>query len=361
MEKINTLKPDYKIMKMILNQCLRLNGGKAMFMILLCSLIRTFLYALPASPVVPSAMNGSISMGVMIFSCAFMIFISALDLVIDYGKQVMFSKYVERTPTTIGNLFSGFRNGSGKIFCSALLLSVLNFMVGVMAGIVTWKVFYSLGLVDLEKFTDTSFEDFFVLLGKFIMVVGGVVYLVRIPFVFLWLVLYRRPDLKILQAMGISVKLLFKNFFHFAGFVILSAGMDLVFLVVMAFVNRIVPYNAESIFAALFFNILSFAFFIAQLKVIVRVGMAIPVYFYSMTGVLEVHKSEYVDPSTVPASTGAIEQSSTEKESGLDGNTNPESEQMDCDIDESNESKKSDDVDLDTENKDVESSSGNLQ
>ncbi len=299
MEKINTLKPSYKIMHVILNQCLRVNGGKGMFVILLFWLISSVISSLPVVPFMLGSMQGGLSLGTIVFSMIFSVAVIVIFFIMSYGQQVVFFRIVEKSNTKTGDLFCGFTDKTRKVFYLSLVLTAIVLGVTVLSFAVTKNILSSLGLfTGYENLLAIDTEKNTLLMNKsvpvFVTVMAIAVGLAVLPFTYLWIVIYRRKDLGIFRAMRISVSLLFKQFFRFVGFVFYSAAPNLIAFVILWLIIRFIPANGESIsFLSMLSTFLSFFLLIQEFNVLVRVNFAVPIYFYSMTGVLQVHLSEY--------------------------------------------------------------------
>ena len=66
MEKINTLKPDYKVMRMILNQTMRMNGSRATSAVTVKFILQYLLYAIATVPSMLGIMSGRIGLSTIL-------------------------------------------------------------------------------------------------------------------------------------------------------------------------------------------------------------------------------------------------------------------------------------------------------
>lgn len=317
MEKINTLKPSYKVMGGIFKQCLVINGSKPMLFVLLNMVLSSIVYSIAFSPLYVGVMGGAISFGSIIFSGVLAFAAGVFDFIMFYGLQVSFSRMVEKKEVTMGHLFCGFRERTGKVFKESLLLTGITVAFLMATTFLAYNLMLKNGVIDLNAIAQQDTETVFNMISQSSMiltlVVIGTIAVVRVPVIYLWIVLYRRNDLGIFRAIQISASLLFRQFFRFVGFVFYSAGKDLIVLVVVVLVNLFVPGNVESMGYSLFLNLLSFIQLIQEFKVLVRIFFAIPIYFYSMTGVLQVQMVE----QNLPADENSDDDSENDSENRL--------------------------------------------
>ncbi|MBO7638187.1 MAG: hypothetical protein J6S91_04345, partial [Treponema sp.] len=104
-----TIKPDYKIMRMILNQCLRRNQNNVLFTVLIYFFLTLMSSMLPF--IISNLIVGnSITFGMLILVLALMIAGLIVSQYLAYGKDVIMARMVEKKHITIGYLFNGFRD-----------------------------------------------------------------------------------------------------------------------------------------------------------------------------------------------------------------------------------------------------------
>ncbi len=297
MEKINTLKPDYKIMRMIFNQCLVLNGSKTTAVVLLKVLIQSLLYSLAMTPIMLSLFSGGsnsvLSIGTIAIVALIFLAVFVVDFILDYGLNVAFSRAVERRELGIGLLFCGFKDKSKKVLKASILWTIVSVAVTVAIGFVVWKIVVP-GAEILEKLSQEEIaSEMFSIMMTFSSAMTVTSLLLRIPILYLWLVIYRRNDLGVFRALKISATLLFKQFFRFFGFVFYICWRDLVIFVVLIVVNTFLSMSSAQTYFSIITTLVSFFQFIQEFRILVKFNMIVPVYFYSMTGVLEVHVSDF--------------------------------------------------------------------
>ncbi len=350
MEKINTLKPDYKIMRMILNQCLSLNRGRALSVILLKFFLQSLLLVAAMTPIYIGLYSGGISILGIFSSCLLLLVSCAVDFVLEYGQSVSCSRMVEKKNVTVGYLFSGFRDRARKkIFLSSLFLTLISVAVVAVGIFIFWKILDSSGLLDIylsvseNLDSDAMFrlreasEKIAEISGNMTWLMTILILIVRLPFIYLWLVIYRRGDLGVFRAMKISASLFFRQMFRFIGFVIYVSWKDALSVIVLILLSNflssdIVPYGFR--FLTLVVSIMQL---VEEVRLLVKINLSIPVYFYSMTGILEIHLSEYKKEDSEETEPAEIEDKSDEEKSASeidsenDGSEKSDAEKIDED------------------------------
>lgn len=297
MEKINTLRPDYKIMRMIFNQCLALNGNKTTAVVLLKVLLQSLLYSLAMTPIMLSLFSGGsssgLSLGTVVIVALIFLAVFVVDFILDYGLNVAFSRAVERRELRIGLLFSGFKDKSKKVLKASILWTIVSVAVTGAVGFAVWKIAVPAEEI-LEKLSQEEIaSEMFSIMMTFSSAMTITSLLLRIPILYLWLVIYRRNDLGVFRALKISASLLFKQFFRFFGFVFYICWKDFVVFAVLIVANTFLSMSSSQSYLSIITMLVSFLQFVLEFRILVKFNMIVPVYFYSMTGVLEVHVSEF--------------------------------------------------------------------
>ena len=303
-DEIRTLRPQYKIMRMILNQCDRLNRGKAIITLVVCTIIQSLLLSFSTGFFVRKSVPGGglenmlgdsfgpLSLHSIIGMILLLFIAMTVCEILNYGLQVTCARMVEKSYVTLGYLFNGFREKKGRVLRMAAFYTLLSFIFGF--GL----VFLVLYFFKLYQTSGSSIDEntirTFIVLGTGIYAL--ILLILKLVFAFVYLILYRRPDCGVFRSIAISARLVFTQVFHFVGFLFYAAGKDLIALLVISIVMSLIPTDAHSSMGFLSM-LLSCMQIVSQFRVLVRINLALPIYFYSMTGVLQVHGSDYVSPS----------------------------------------------------------------
>lgn len=274
-------KTDYKFMHVILNQCLRLNNGKAMFAVFLYSVIQFFVMGLVVIPV--KSLNSVLS---LLVSLILLIVANTLSEVLLYGLYVIMSRLVEKKHVTIGYLFIGFRRNQKKIFKAGLVFTLIYVLITVFFSIVFF-IFRNSFADIVEKI------GFAQLLPLIVIVVFFISVLVTIPFLFSRIIIYNDNELSVLDSFKRSAFLMKGHFFNFIGFLLYAGGFNLLEAIVIQLFLFILPQSEDmSYYMQLVTTFLSIAGIMAQYKALTRFFIAIPVYYYSLTGIIHPHIEE---------------------------------------------------------------------
>ncbi|MBO4320897.1 MAG: hypothetical protein J5857_10570 [Treponema sp.] len=290
-----TIKPDYKIMRMILNQCLRRNQNNILFTVLIYVFLSSIATTLPA--MIFQVMTGtSISLGMLFLVIILLIGGSIISQYLAYGRDVITARMVEKKHITIGYLFNGFRDKTKRVLKASLLFLLVAFIVGIICITVTVPFFLSAMLkgdsIDMDQMSRIG-SIFSVLVMVFSL-------LATYPFIFTWILMYRMPEATVLECFGLSARLVFRQFFRIIGFFIFCSWkylLTLAILIPLDFVLDIFGITKTGMGGSLFSIILSIMKIVAEFNALMRIFLAIPVYLFSMTGVLQIHLSEYTPPS----------------------------------------------------------------
>ena len=334
MEKINTLKPDYKVMRMILNQTMRMNGSRATSAVTVKFILQYLLYAIATVPSMLGIMSGRIGLSTILLSPVLILAVSIVDQILDYGMRVTFSRMIEKREATLSHLFSGFRDRSKKVLKVALAMTVLAVIVVSAVSFATWKILCATGMLSFDSDAVENGAEVMQKLWTSSTVLSGVIgvtlFIIKIPFVYIWLVVYRRGDLGVFRALRISAGLLFGQFFRFVGFVFYAAGREIGIWIAMMVLGNIFSQMDSSSMLTVFAGLISFLQLLQQIRVLIKLNFVTPVYFYSMTGILEVHVSEYSKDETLEIPSANVDESDCDSETEIrpEIDLNPESEKL---------------------------------
>lgn len=303
-DEIRTLRPQYKIMRMILNQCDRLNRSKAITTLVVCTIIQTLLLSFSVGFFIRNSVPGGSLESVLgnsfgplslhtVIGMILLLFIAmTVCEILNYGLKVTCARMVEKSYVTLGYLFNGFREKKGRVLRMASFYTLLSFIFGF------GFVFLALHFLNLYQSSGSGIDEnkirSFIVLGTGIYAL--ILLMLKLIFAFVYLILYRRPDCGVFRSIAISARLVFTQVFHFVGFLFYAAGKDLIALLVISVVMSFIPTNVPASMGFLSM-LLSCMQIVAQFRVLVRINLALPIYFYSMTGVLQVHGSDYVPTS----------------------------------------------------------------
>lgn len=285
-------KLSYKQMGLILNKCSKANMGKAVFSLLLYMLIQGALYI---AAMIPSM--GMLSENSSMFSAVFpLLFFFAANIIsctLIYGLFTIFSRMLEQRRVTIGFLFAGFKKDK-RIFKSAIIYTLITTICAFVTSIlmIVLKIPFSFDPsaadpVTILKSVAPLFVIFFVLM-----------FVTLLPFVFVYFILNIDKDIKVFKAFGKSAGLLFKNLFRFIGFVLYAGGVYLAAFVAINVLTLFVNENS-SIGLQTFSSLISIFGIIAEYISLVRIMMAVPLYFYSAIGAIRMEKPQTEKEETV--------------------------------------------------------------
>lgn len=294
-------KLSYKQMGLILNKCSKVNMGKAVFSLLLYMLIQGALYVAAMIPSMGMLTENS-SMFSAVFPLLFFFAANIISCTLLYGLFTIFSRMLEQRRVTIGFLFAGLKKDR-RIFKTAILYTIITTACAFITSVimVVSKVPFSI---------DASSTDPAALLKSLapMFVIFFILMLVTLlPFVFVYFILNIDKDIKVFKAFGKSAVILFKNLFRFIGFVLYAGGLYLVAFIAInvlsLFVNENSPVGLQT-----FSSLISIVGIVAEYISLVRIMMAVPLYFYSAIGAIKMEKPEAEQKETVLLSENVSEQ-----------------------------------------------------
>ena len=272
-------RPAYKQMNAVLSECLRKYTGNAVFAVFLYTILRSAVYTVCVMP--PAFIAYSSGESVSSFSFAglavIVLFVIAtlLDIVLCYGLFCIFTRMVKKEYVTLGFLFYGFKAGNRKrAFSVAGIFAVIIFIFSLIVMAVSMIFAKKLTALVLEKTLETVVLYFapviLILLLIFIM-----------PFAFVHIIVSCEPETKVFSAFLKSVSVVFRNFFHFIGYMIYAAGVNLPVCIISTLLTVLLPDSGKSgtgvpELAGMLF---SFVAFFSEIMVVVRVCFALPVYY----------------------------------------------------------------------------------
>src|SRR5574344_54917 len=282
---------NYKMMGAVLNQCARKNMGKAVFALLISNIIQTVFMVLAIMPVINLSLlneSGAQNMAIsfkfdpksIVESIIFIIMALLISNLLLYGLIVLMSRMVEKKYVTIGFLFSGFREGSRIV--RAAIVYVLIFFVGVgISGGIAYllKIDISTSVIN----GDISSKQLLYISMTVIINIA-----LELPFIFVWPILRSDKNIKVAKAFGLSARMIFGRVFHFIGFVFFAGGINLIITVVATVLYTFIPNETSEIMqiVSMLLNIIMIA---SEYMALVRMYMSLPIYFYSLTGVMHVY------------------------------------------------------------------------
>lgn len=287
-EKERVIVPSYKILRMILNQCLRLNMGKAVFSVLLYTILQSVLLGFAMAMMLGAMQGGGIAgtlTGLLALAAAALIIFILHD-----GLMLTTARMVEKKYVTLGWLFVGFRDKTRRTFRAALIFLAL---VAVVLGVLS--VALARFVPEVTELTAETLEAVLPTLSVLALIVLAVLLLVLLPFSFVWLVLYVGGERTASGAFKKSASLVFGQPLRYIGFLFYAGGRNLIALVVVIVLSSLLPSGDTGV--QLLSMLLMFVQVAEQYIVMVRVYMAIPLYFFGMTGRITVHPSDYVPPA----------------------------------------------------------------
>ena len=281
-----TAKPDYKFMHVILNQCLRLNMGKAVFSVLFYILIMLLLLGLVVMPALSVGEGEGLSpesgIAQLFFPLLFCVAAIVLLKMLSYGLTVIMSRMVEKKHVTIGYLFFGFRKGAGRILRAGLVYAVAYLAVALIVSLLI--LLFGPQLNQLFPPEKIPKEAVLVLLSLASLIP---VALLHLPFSFLWPLMYKEPELGVFASFAKAFRRMRGHFFHFIGFELYAGGKDLIAMLVLQGLLLVMP-QGESVPHSLqaLQSVLGFAALVEEYRTIVRLCMALSLYYDTLVGVI---------------------------------------------------------------------------
>jgi len=264
---------NYRELGRKLNACVRKQMGKALFGFFVLSMLETFILSFFMTPVLLVSKNGKASVFDMIATAVSLYAGFIVILVLQYGYHVLIVRLVRGDYATVGYLFEGFRSRR-RIFPAAVL-----YAIGLTAALVVCQIAAFFLDKRLSAFSDAFGLPLLLLCVVSVFVVLSLAILVKFSFV--WLCLYDNPALKVPAAFGKSVRLLRHRAFRLIGFVLYAGGRHLIVAVAMFAASMIVPASTGAALSLLAF-VLEFVYFVAAYSAVVRMFMAIPVFYDSI-------------------------------------------------------------------------------
>ena len=295
-------KPQYKIMHVIFNQCMRLNFSKALFTVFLFTIIEMLLSTIPfyfamgtssaassASAPAPAPAAGAHTLFGAVLSfvltAAFIIFVFMML----YGMFCVTARMVQKKNVTVGWLFIAFRKKDKRVLVSSILFTVFYILLAFLTGILFNLVVDKTGAFEGAKNSSSYIMCFFMIMA--------LVFIVSfIPFSFVHLILYYFKETKVFASFALSVRILWGQVLHYLGFVIYAAGTSLISVILLSLVLFFIPKNMGTSvgIVTMFLSILRlFEYY----KVLSRVLLALPIYFFFTIGAIQVSQSDYLPPS----------------------------------------------------------------
>lgn len=285
-------KPQYKIMHVIFNQCIRLNFSKALFTVFLFTIIETLLSMIPLSVAMNSASApenaataGSSSVLSVLFSFVLTLALCIVLFMMLYGMFCVTARMVQKQKVTVGWLFIALIKKDKKVLGASaiftLYYTVLGFLAAYLFSYLTDKNIIPAGLGSGSLSSVMYFFAFAAL----------VFVLAFIPFSFVHLILYYFKNAKVLGSFALSVRILWGQTVHFLGFVFYAAGTSLISLALLSVVLFLIPQNLGTSLG-IFTMFLSILRLFEYYKVLSRILIAIPVYFFFTIGAIKLCKPE---------------------------------------------------------------------
>ncbi|MBP5437020.1 MAG: hypothetical protein J6Y30_03445 [Treponema sp.] len=289
-------KPQFKVMRAVFDQCIKLNHSKALFTVFLFTIIETLLSAVPLSVAMGTSPNGTASSAVFnspvlkaaasfVLSLAFCIVLFMML----YGMFCVTARMVQKKSVTVGWLFIAFRKKDRRVLGSSIVFTVFYLLLGFLTSFL-----FSLVIKKTGSFLGISGGDSSSVMYFF--AVAAIVFLLAfIPFSFVHLILYYFKNVRTLASFALSIRILRGQMLHFMAFVINAAGTSLLSVILLTVVLAFIPKNLGTSVGilAMFLSIMRlFEYY----KVMARVLIAIPVYFFFTVGAVQV----VVSPEQVP-------------------------------------------------------------
>ena len=306
-------RPLYRYMVTVVNDCVRRNMGKAVFVIFLYNFIQSLFFSVSFFPLMLSLTKGEVpAFSVQASSFVLMALALGADGMLTFGLFSMMSRMCERAYVTMGFLFYGFKSPRRK---KVFLLSLVTALIQVALALLL-VLFVYLSKLDVAAFlTEHGIEK---ALAFVIPVYLVLLLLLLYPLSMTHVILYLQPELSVWQVIKKSISLVMGNFFHYTGYLIFAMGVNLPFLVIVSLLQTWIPSSANGNgMMELLSLFLHFVSFVLQLVVLVRLYCSIPVYVFSLEGKF-VYSEVNSDDGLQMISSSEIEDAS-EDEDSVDG------------------------------------------
>lgn len=279
-------------MHVIFNQCIRLNFSKALFTVFLFTIIETLLSMIPLSVAMNSASApenaataGSSSVLSVLFSFVLTLALCIVLFMMLYGMFCVTARMVQKQKVTVGWLFIAFIKKDKRALGSSVIFTLYYILLGFVAeylfSYLTEKNIIPAGSGSGSLSSVMYFFAFAALLFV----------LAFIPFSFVHLILYYFKNAKVLGSFALSVRILWGQTVHFLGFVFYAAGTSLISLALLSVVLFLIPQNLGTSLG-IFTMFLSILRLFEYYKVLSRILIAIPVYFFFTIGAIKLCKPE---------------------------------------------------------------------
>ncbi len=306
-------RPLYRYMVTVVNDCVRRNMGKAVFVIFLYNFIQSLFFSVSFFPLMLSLTKEEVpAFSMQASSFALLALALVADGMLTFGLFSMMSRMCERAYVTMGFLFYGFKSPRRK---KVFLLSLVTALIQVALALLL-VLFVYLSKLDVAAFlTEHGIEK---ALAFVIPVYLVLLLLLLYPLSMTHVILYLQPELSVWQVIKKSISLVTGNFFHYTGYLIFAMGVNLPFLVIVSLLQTWIPSSANGNgMTELLSLFLHFVSFVLQLVVLVRLYCSIPVYVFSLEGKF-VYSEVNSDDGLQMISSSEIEDAS-EDEDSVDG------------------------------------------
>ena len=291
LQELTFEKPPYKIMHVILNQCLRLNMGKLLFSVFLFSLVYSFLNFASTIPLLPILQAKASSASVFLYACtAVFVFIAMLCTgALLYGLFEITARLIQKKNVTLGFLFIAFKKKLTNVFYASAIFTVIQLAFSLLLGLLG-LIFRKQILQAIEQAGLESFILTFVIPISFFALL-----IIFLPFSFVFLTIYAKPGIKARQAFFISPKIIKGKVFHFIFFLIYAGGKNLLASILLSIVLLIIPQSAKNTLSltSLSLLLISLVRLLETYKAATRILTAFTLYFFFACRLIQVYASEY--------------------------------------------------------------------
>ncbi len=280
---MNSIKPDIKEMAAIVNDEIAGSKNKAVFSVLIFTLLKTLLSVISVIPVMAAYItNSSNKLPVLIITFAVSFIVQTLLGVIQYGLTSIFDLLTKKEFVTLGFLFIGFKKDQKRVFITTILYNLFLIVLTVILVLAASSVFFSTpqgqnALIAYSQTKDFSALNTFI--QSFSVVLIFVILLLVIllfPFVFRYLNLINDSNISSGKALFESYSFTMKHFFKYIGLLIYSTKIPLAVFVICNVVSYFIPERLSFLS-----SIISIVAFIAEINILVRVNFCNVIFYYS--------------------------------------------------------------------------------
>ncbi len=276
-------RPTISEMASLVNDKVLENKNKAVFSILIYTLLKTFSSVICIIPVLMSYISNTMDKTVTLIACVSVcIVIHVLMGVIHYGLISIFDRLTKKEFVTLGFLFIGFKKDQKRAFLTSIFYSLLLLVFIFLLLFIALIIYFNQdsGREVLNTFSQSQdlsgLNSFIQSLSQIFLVAMIVLEILFFPFEFRYLFLLSDEKISSVKALFKSYAFTLKNLFRYIGLLIYSTKVSLALVIVCNLVSYFIP--KELSFLSMLISIVAF---IAEINLLVKVNFCNVIFFYS--------------------------------------------------------------------------------